>query len=82
MYYIFNMKVRTSITLSENLLKEIDEMVDDSGNRSIFIEEAIRDYIDRCKRMMRDRTDLELINNSADDLNKEAQDILSYQVDI
>jgi len=79
------MKVRTSITLSEGILKEIDEMIDNfdhSDNRSSLIEDALREYIERNRRKARDRSDLELINNSADELNQEAEDTLSYQVDI
>ena len=76
------MKVRTSITLSEHLLKEVDEIMNHSGNRSVFIEEAIKEYIERNKRKIRNSADLELINNSADDLNEEAEDVLPYQVEI
>lgn len=79
------MKVRTSITLSQGILKEIDEMIDKSDhtdNRSSLIEEALREYIQRNRRQTRDRTDLELINNSAGELNKEAEDTLSSQVNI
>jgi len=79
------MKVRTSITLSEGILQEIDEMIDNSDhtdNRSSLIEGALREYIQRNRRKTRDRTDLELINNSADELNKEAEDTLSYQMNI
>ena len=75
------MKVKTSITLSQDILKEIDELLVDSGNRSIFIEEAVRDYIERNKRDTRNRSDLELINNCAEELNKEAEDVLTFQVD-
>ena len=77
------MKVRTSITLSESILKKVDKMLENSDhtdNRSSLIEGALREYIQRNRRKTRDRTDLELINNSADELNKEAEDTLSYQV--
>jgi len=79
------MKVTTSITLSENVLKEVDDFLDYPEDRSTLIEQAIREYIERQKgssRGLRALTDLELINNSAEDLNKEAEDILSYQVAI
>ena len=79
------MKVKTSITLSESILKEVDDFLDCPDNRSTLIEQAIREYIERKKRSTRELralTDLELINNSAEDLNKEAEDILSYQVAI
>ena len=76
------MKVKTSITLSESLLKEIDEVSDYPGNRSAFIEEAVRAYVNWKKRNIkeRDRTDLELLNHFADDLNQEAEEVWSYQV--
>ena len=74
------MKVKTSITLSKNLLKEIDAIISKSGNRSLFIEEAIKNYLTHKKRDLRNKNDLEIINRSADELNKEANDVLSYQV--
>jgi metal-responsive CopG/Arc/MetJ family transcriptional regulator len=76
------MKIKTSITLSKNLLKEIDSIISKSGNRSLFIEEAIKNYLNHKKRFLRNQNDLEIINRSADDLNKEAEDTLSYQVKI
>lgn len=76
------MKVKTSITLSKYLLKEIDSIISKSGNRSLFIEEAIKNYLNQQKRSMRNKNDIEIINRSADELNKEAENILSYQVNI
>jgi metal-responsive CopG/Arc/MetJ family transcriptional regulator len=76
------MKVKTSITLSKELLKEIDTVISRSGNRSVFIEEAVRAYLDGKKRQARDHKDAEIIKRSAGALNKEAEDILSYQVKI
>lgn len=74
------MKIKTSITLSEELLKEIDIIISPKGNRSIFIEEAIRTFLDHKKKYLRNQNDLELINKSSDELNTEAKDVLSYQV--
>ena len=76
------MKIKTSITLSKNLLKEIDSIISKSGNRSLFIEEAIKNYLNHKKRLVRNKKDLVIINRSANDLNKEAEDTLSYQVKI
>ena len=39
------MKVKTSITLSEDLLKAIDEYAGEYKNRSEFIEDAVRAFI-------------------------------------
>jgi metal-responsive CopG/Arc/MetJ family transcriptional regulator len=74
------MKVKTSITLSKELLKEIDKIISKSGNRSVFIEEAVKAYLIGKKRQFREQKDQEIINRSSGDLNKEAEDILSYQV--
>jgi len=76
------MKVKTSIALSDTLLKEIDEMVEYSHDRSTLIEEALRDYIERNKKPSTSQRDLELLNNFADELNQEAVEVLSYQVGI
>lgn len=75
------MKMKTSITLSEELLHSIDLLSGDSGNRSQFIEVALRSYIDQTIRKERSTRDIELINLQADRLNEEALDVLTYQVD-
>ena len=76
------MKVKTSITLSEQLLEEIDSMLEEYGNRSRIIEEALTEFLAQKHRQFRDRKDLELINSNADVLNEEAEDALGYQVKI
>lgn len=74
------MKSKTSITLSKDLLEDLDRVMGDSRNRSRIIEAAVREYINRHMREARDRRDLELINANAVSLNKEAKDALSYQI--
>jgi len=74
------MKMKTSITISNELLLEIDSLLQGKGNRSNLIEKAVREYIDRQKRAVRDNSDIERINKACDDLNKEAIDVLKYQV--
>jgi len=76
------MKIKTSITLSKDLLEEIDTIVEDSTSRSNFIELALRNHLEHRRRLKREKTDLKIINRSADKLNKEAQDVLTYQVDL
>ncbi len=82
MEYISSMKVKTSITLSEDLLKVIDEYARKYNNRSEFIEEAVRVFIRQLIRRQEDARDLEIINRRADYLNREAIDVLTYQVDL
>ena len=76
------MKIKTSITLSNQVLKLIDNSIDKDENRSLFIERAVWEYIDKRKREIRNQKDLRIINDKARQLNKEAKDVLSYQVDI
>ncbi len=76
------MKVKTSITLSEDLVKAIDEYAGKYNNRSEFIEEAVRAFIRQLIRKQQDAKDLEIINRRADYLNQEATDVLTYQVDL
>jgi len=76
------MKIKTSITLDAELMKNIDEELGVKTNKSQFIEEAVREYIERRIRKKRDLADLEILNKNAAKLNKEAEDVLSYQADL
>jgi metal-responsive CopG/Arc/MetJ family transcriptional regulator len=69
-------RVKTSITLPQDLLASIDEV---SSNRSTFVELAARAYLaqpDKAKREARDRR---IINRHAARLNAGAIDVLAYQ---
>ncbi len=72
------MKVKTSITLSEELLSAIDQEKD-TKNRSVFIEEATWLYLRRRRRLEREKRELGRINQNADALNDEASDVLGFQ---
>ena len=74
------MKVKTSITLSEDLLEAIDQRSAQFKNRSDFIESAIRAYIAQMIRDEQNAKDLAILNLQAERLNQEAIDVLSYQV--
>ena len=76
------MKVKTSVTLSENLLKAIDQQAGASQNRSEFIEAAVWAFIAQLIRNQQNARDLEIINRRADRLNEEAADVLAYQVSL
>jgi metal-responsive CopG/Arc/MetJ family transcriptional regulator len=73
------MKTKTSITISDELLRLIDENVEGDNRRSAFIEEAVKAYLEVLKRHKRDRKDLEIINRLSDKLNSEATDVLDFQ---
>ena len=76
------MKVKTSITLSAPLLKTIDRTVRKGESRSEVIERLLREGLVAAARRAADRRDLFLINEHADALNAEADDVLGYQVDL
>ena len=74
------MKVKTSITLSEELLKVLDKRAKQHHkNRSDFIEAAIWVFVRQLARNEQNVRDLEILNRRADFLNEEAADVLSYQ---
>lgn len=74
------MKVKTSVTLAEDLLKAIDEVTGLHQTRSEFVETAVRVYLAHRARELQNAHDLEIINRRAGALNEEAEDTLAYQV--
>ena len=74
------MRIKTSITLSEKLVKAIEKYGTNYDNRSEFIEAAIWAFIGQIMRERQNARDLEIINRNADQLNLEVEDVLSYQV--
>ena len=76
------MKVKTSITLSEDILEQLDTAAESKESRSQVIERLLsQSFSDRAHRE-KDLRDLELIYANADELNKEAEDVLSFQVEL
>ena len=76
------MKTKTSITLSSDLLEEIDRNAGSNASRSAFIEAAMREYLKEKVREAINRRDAELINANADYFNREMEDVLRYQAPI
>jgi metal-responsive CopG/Arc/MetJ family transcriptional regulator len=76
------MRVKTSVTIDERVLRAIDRVATPERSRSRIIEDAARDYLTRQARVARDTRDRELIDRVADDLNAEMEDVLSYQADL
>lgn len=73
------MKVKTSITLSEDLIETVDRLAGQSSNRSEFIETALRSYLAQQRRDEQNSRDLEIINRRHTRLNKEAKDVIAFQ---
>ena len=76
------MKVKTSITLSNEIIEAIDEYGQPYKNRSDFIEAAIWAFVKQIVRDQENARDIEIINRNADRLNAEALDVLAYQVQL
>lgn len=70
------MKVKTSITLPEDLLLSIDQT---DPNRSSFLEKAARQYLAALAKSRRNEKDAEILGERAESLNREALDVLEYQ---
>lgn len=74
------MKIKTSVTISDDVLRDVDAFSGPSSNRSEFIENAIKRFIEHLRRERRNTHDLEIINRRAKKLNREASEVLKYQV--
>jgi metal-responsive CopG/Arc/MetJ family transcriptional regulator len=76
--YNRGMKVKTSITLSDDLLEAIAQVAPEQ-NRSEFIENAVRAKISAIRRQSLNARDLAIIDANAERLNAEAADVLEFQ---
>ena len=76
------MRVKTSVTIDERVLRAIDKATTRHRSRSRVIEDAAREFLARRSRAAREARDLEILNETADALNKEMDDVLAFQVDV
>ena len=79
---MWSMRVKTSVTIDQHVLKAIDKATTRSRSRSRIIEEAAREFLARRARAVREARDLAILNESADELNREMEDVLAYQADV
>ncbi len=73
-------KVNTSVVLSQELLHTVDYYAVHYESRSQFIETALRVFIAHLVREEHHAQDLDILNRCADELNQEVEDALTYQV--
>jgi metal-responsive CopG/Arc/MetJ family transcriptional regulator len=73
-----NRKVKTSVSLSEDLLRAVDGLAGKS-RRSAWIERSVRASVQRALKRQRDENEVRLLNEHADSLNRESADALAYQ---
>jgi Arc/MetJ-type ribon-helix-helix transcriptional regulator len=73
------MKAKASLTLSEDLIAEIDKLAGSKMSRSAFVEQVLRELIDRRTQARRAARDIATINRHAAALNAEMNDVLSFR---
>lgn len=73
------MKVRTSVTLPEELLIMVDKLAKKKQTRSSIVESALRDFVAKETPRTLNQKEIDIINRNADRLNEEALDVLDYQ---
>ncbi len=74
------MKVRTSVTLSADLIETIAREARPGESRSEAIERLLREGLAARAQQAADARDLALLDAHADELNAEAADALTYQL--
>lgn len=79
---IRSMRIKTSVTIDEQVLKAIDKVTTRARSRSRIMEDAAREFLARRARAAREARDLTILNDSADALNREMEDVLAYQGDV
>ena len=73
------MKLKTSITLEGWVVAAVDAAALEGESRSQAIERLLRRSLAILERAAVDNRDREIINVHAEELNKEALDVLGYQ---
>lgn len=73
------MKIKTSVSLERDVARALDRIVEKGSSRSAAIELAVKEFLERRLRQSRDARELKVINRHAKRLNREAEEVLSYQ---
>ena len=80
------MKAETCVTISDDLLKEVDECAEGKCSRSEFVEEALRKHIAqikwREKHRMSGEEEIEKINRYVEENREEIEDNLRFQTEL
>jgi metal-responsive CopG/Arc/MetJ family transcriptional regulator len=73
------MKVKTSLTLSGDLIASLDRIASPNTSRSAFIERILREFVAARAQERRNARDAAAINRHAKTLNAEMSDALGFQ---
>ncbi len=75
------MRVRTSVTLPEELLVEVDALARKKNGRSAVVESALLAYVAKEKPKKLNRRDIQIINENADLINRQVEETLEFQAE-
>ena len=75
------MKLKTSITLEQEVITAVDEAAREGERRSQVIERLLRQSFSARERVKIDKRDRNIINEHVDELNQETVDVLACQTD-
>ncbi len=73
------MRVRTSVTLPEELLIRIDALAGKKNMRSAIVESALLEYVSKEKPQLLNERDIQIINENADLINAQVEETLEFQ---
>jgi metal-responsive CopG/Arc/MetJ family transcriptional regulator len=74
--------MKNTITIPDELVNAIDQIVGHKNNIEQLIELLLRKYIEEERRKRQDLQDLQILNENSEYLNSEAEDVLTYQVNL
>ncbi|HLA96092.1 MAG TPA: hypothetical protein VK612_10245 [Pyrinomonadaceae bacterium] len=75
------MRVRTSVTLPEELLVEVDALAGKKNGRSAIVESALVAYVAKERPKKLNRRDIRIINENADLINRQVEETLEFQAE-
>jgi len=72
--------IETTIALEPELLQKLTQQLESNGRLSLseLIEDLIRGFLAKAGKTAADLRDAEIINQNADRLNREAEDVPTY----
>jgi metal-responsive CopG/Arc/MetJ family transcriptional regulator len=73
------MKLKTSVTLSEDIMKTIDRLARRGESRSAIVERLVRESLAARAKQAAAARDRALLEAHAEALNAEVEDVLRYQ---
>jgi metal-responsive CopG/Arc/MetJ family transcriptional regulator len=72
-------KIKTSLTLSREVVTGIDRVAGRKRSRSAVVDAVLRRYLSQRERAAINARDRELLDQYADELNAEAEEVLEFQ---